>query len=191
MGPGRASRRVLRSNPAISRPLRRRSGRCRRTAPVSGARSTTKPVARGVAWLEIGWLPVTVEDRSFQILGLVWGGGYSRVIRSAAQSLLALQEADGGWAQRAGSGTEAYSTGQALVALRNAGAVAVGTAEFQRGIQYLRNSQLADGSWYVASRAAPFNRTSTAISRMGGISSSPPQLRTGLTGACLGFALAP
>ena len=123
--------------------------------PRSRRTEYNKAVARGVAWLERA-RPVTVEDRSFQILGLVWGGGDRRVIRSAAQSLLALQEADGGWAQRAGSGTEAYSTGQALVALRNAGAVAVGTAEFQRGIQYLRNSQLADGSWYVASRAVPF-----------------------------------
>ena len=27
---------------------------------------------------------------------------------------------------------------------------------FEKGIQYLRNSQLPDGSWYVASRAVPF-----------------------------------
>jgi hypothetical protein len=69
--------------------------------------------------------------------------------------LLGLQKPDGGWAQRSGAVTEAYSTGQALVALRESG-MARTSEVFQNGIQYLRNSQLADGSWYVASRAAPF-----------------------------------
>jgi ankyrin repeat protein/mono/diheme cytochrome c family protein len=114
-----------------------------------------KAVARATAWLQKAQ-PKTVEDLSFQILGLVWGGGNRRVIRSAAQSLLALQEPDGGWAQRRGAETEAYSTGQALFSLRTAGAVARANGAFQRGIQYLMRSQLADGSWYVASRSVPF-----------------------------------
>ena len=113
-----------------------------------------RAAARGTAWLEKGE-PKTMEDRAFQILGLVWGGGNREAIRKGVRGLLALQEPDGSWAQRAGEGTEAYSTGQALVALRESG-MARTSEVFQKGIQYLRNSQLADGSWYVASRAAPF-----------------------------------
>ena len=110
---------------------------------------------RGTAWLEKA-PPKTVEDRSFQILGLVWGRGNRLTIRKAAEALLALQRPDGGWEQRPGLGTEAYSTGQALVALRESGAVARTNGLFLKGIQYLRKSQLSDGSWYVASRAVPF-----------------------------------
>ena len=46
--------------------------------------------------------------------------------------------------------------GRRLVALRESSAAAQASGAFQRGIQYLLNSQLADGSWYVASRAVPF-----------------------------------
>jgi len=52
--------------------------------------------------------------------------------------------------------TDAYATGQALVALRESRAVAVDSAAYQRGIQYLLNSQLEDGSWYVRTRAPSF-----------------------------------
>jgi squalene cyclase len=113
-----------------------------------------RSAARGAAWLEKAQ-PKTVEDRSFQILGLVWGRGNSEMIRKAAAALLASQRPDGGWEQRPGAGTEAYSTGQALVALRESGAVARTSEPFQKGILYLRNSQLPDGSWYVASRSVP------------------------------------
>jgi ankyrin repeat protein len=114
-----------------------------------------RAAARGLAWLEKAQ-PKTVEDRSFQILGLVWGRGNGERIRKAADALAALQRPDGGWEQRAGAGTEAYSTGQALVALRESGTVARTSEVFAKGIQYLKNSQLGDGSWYVASRAVPF-----------------------------------
>ncbi len=113
-----------------------------------------RAAARGTAWLEKAQ-PKTVEDRAFQILGLMWGAGNREVIRTATQRLLSLQEADGGWGQRPGAGTEAYSTGQALVALRESGTMAAANGAFKRGIRYLMDSQLADGSWYVASRAVP------------------------------------
>jgi squalene cyclase len=114
-----------------------------------------RAAVRGTAWLETAQ-PKTVEDRSFQILGLLWGRGNRQIIQKMAKALLALQELDGGWSQRPRTGTEAYSTGQALVALRESGAVVRTSETFQKGIQYLRNSQLADGSWYVASRSVPF-----------------------------------
>ena len=51
--------------------------------------------------------------------------------------------------------SDAYATGQALVALREAGALPVNSPAYQRGVQFLLNSQLEDGSWYVRSRALP------------------------------------
>jgi hypothetical protein len=114
-----------------------------------------RAVARGTAWLEKAQ-PRTVEDRSFQILGLLWGHGNREILRNASEALLVLQRPDGGWEQRPGGGTEAYSTGQALMALRESGKLAKTSEAFHKGIQYLRNSQLADGSWYVASRSVPF-----------------------------------
>jgi ankyrin repeat protein len=108
--------------------------------------------ARAVRWLE-GAQPASTEDHAFKILGLVWGGGSREAIRSAARALAALQRSDGGWGQVAGLPSDAYATGQALVALTEARALAAGSAGRRRGIEYLLGSQLEDGSWYVRTRA--------------------------------------
>ena len=55
-----------------------------------------------------------------------------------------------------GSTTDAYATGQALFAFQQSKALAVSSPAFQRGIKFLLTSQLQDGSWYVQSRAIPF-----------------------------------
>lgn len=52
--------------------------------------------------------------------------------------------------------SDAYATGQALVALREAGTMAVTDPAYRRGVEYLLSTQLEDGSWYVRSRAIPF-----------------------------------
>jgi ankyrin repeat protein len=111
-------------------------------------------VARAVRWLETAQ-PKTNEDRTFQILGLVWGGGSRERIREAAGELAALGRPDGGWAQTATLASDAYATGQALTALVESGVVKPDTALFRRGIRFLLNSQLEDGSWYVRTRAIP------------------------------------
>ena len=73
-------------------------------------------VKLAVRWLEKAQ-PKTAEDRVFQILGLRWGGGSPDVIRKATRELLALQRPDGGWGQLPSLASDAYATGQALVAL--------------------------------------------------------------------------
>jgi hypothetical protein len=75
-------------------------------------------------------------------------------IRTSAAALLAEQRPDGGWAQLATLETDAYATGQALVALQAAGH-AVSSAEYRRGAAYLLRTQFADGSWLVRSRTFP------------------------------------
>jgi hypothetical protein len=107
--------------------------------------------ARGVAWLAKAQ-PLSTEDYAFRVLGLVWGGGNRAAIAKAAGELAALQREDGGWGQVPGLGSDAYATGQALTALRESGAGATDAA-YQKGVRFLIGSQLADGSWYVRSRA--------------------------------------
>ena len=111
-----------------------------------------KAVERAVHWLEKSQ-PGSTEDHAFKILGLMWGGGSQEALRKTAKELLALQRSDGGWGQVTTLATDAYATGQALVSLRESRAIAVSGPAYQRGIQYLLNSQLEDGSWYVRTRA--------------------------------------
>jgi squalene cyclase len=112
------------------------------------------------AQLASGWLvkaePKSNEDRAFQLLGLKWSKASTEIIRKAAGELLAAQRADGGWGQLPSMATDAYATGQALVALHESGALAVADTAYQRGIRFLLNTQLEDGSWYVKSRSHPF-----------------------------------
>lgn len=112
-------------------------------------------IRRGVEWLKSA-RPTTTEDRAFQLLGLTWAGGDKDAIRAAGRDLLAEQRPDGGWAQHASLASDAYATGQALVALHEAGTVAVTDEAYQRGVKFLLSTQLGDGSWYVRSRSIPF-----------------------------------
>ena len=105
-------------------------------------------------WLERAQ-PRTNEDRAFQLLGLQWAGGGGEVAPKLARELLAMQRSDGGWGQLATLPSDAYATGQALVALAESGTLPVTSPAYRRGVQFLLNSQLEDGSWYVRSRALP------------------------------------
>jgi hypothetical protein len=94
----------------------------------------------------------TNEERVFQVLGLTWGNGPKDVLSNKARELMAQQRPDGGWSQLPWLDSDAYATGQALVALRDAGIIQVDNPVYQRGVQFLLNSQFQDGSWYVKSR---------------------------------------
>jgi ankyrin repeat protein len=111
-------------------------------------------VRRAVAWLE-HTQPVTTEDRTFQVLGLNWAHGSRQTMRDAAHALLAEQRTDGGWAQLPTLASDAYATGEALVALNECGALRPTDGAYTRGIGFLLKTQFEDGSWYVKSRAIP------------------------------------
>jgi mono/diheme cytochrome c family protein len=72
------------------------------------------------------------------------------------KAILAKQQPDGGWAQLNGLTSDSWATGQALVALNTVGGVAISTTAYQKGIRFLLRTQFDDGSWYVRSRAWPF-----------------------------------
>ena len=110
-------------------------------------------IARASEWLRAA-NPRTTEERAMQVLGLAWAKAPARDIQQAVHALLADQQRDGGWAQLPTLETDAYATGQALVALHTAGH-AVGSAEYRRGVAYLLRTQFPDGSWLVRSRTFP------------------------------------
>jgi hypothetical protein len=70
--------------------------------------------------------------------------------------LLKLQRQDGGWGQIPALTSDAYATGQALVALRESGLLKPDDAQYLRGVRYLVDSQMEDGSWLVRTRSPSF-----------------------------------
>ena len=109
-------------------------------------------ISRAQKWLRT-IQPQSSEDRSFQVLGLKWAGADAREISRHASMLAAEQRPDGGWSQLATLPSDAYATGQALVALHDGAAVATTSAAYRKGIAFLLRSQHPDGSWHVISRA--------------------------------------
>lgn len=96
-----------------------------------------------------------VQDEAFKLLGLIWTAAPSGEIAAQAKRLLSLQRADGGWSQYPSMASDAYATGQALYALRASG-IAATSAEYRKAADYLRRTQLEDGTWYMGSRAMGF-----------------------------------
>ena len=108
-------------------------------------------VARAATWLKSHQAPDT-EGRAYQLLGLHWTGSDSATRVKLARELIATQRNDGGWGSVEGRASEAYSTGEALFALHEAGEVATSDVKWQRGVAFLTRTQAADGSWHVPSR---------------------------------------
>jgi hypothetical protein len=112
-------------------------------------------IERARAWLATA-SPRTTEERVMQLLGLSWSKGSAETMKKAAQTLIAHQRQDGGWAQLAALESDAYATGQAMVALMTAGQISTSDAAWQRGMAFLLRTQLDDGSWFVRTRTFPF-----------------------------------
>jgi hypothetical protein len=98
------------------------------------------------------------EEQAYQLLGLAWANADKQALEKMARALLARQRIDGGWAQQPTMVSDAYATGQALVALHQAGGLPVTHRAYQRGVKFLLANQAADGSWAVRSRSYPFQK---------------------------------
>jgi len=110
--------------------------------------------------LAASWLldaePKSTHDRAFQLLGLRWSGVRGEIIDKLAGELLNKQRPDGGWGQLQTLASDAYATGQVLVALNETGAITPTEPAYQRGVDFLLSTQLDEGSWHVKSRSIPF-----------------------------------
>jgi hypothetical protein len=96
------------------------------------------------------------EDRVFRLWSLQLVGADGDDVRAAAEQLAATQHENGGWAQLDGMSPDAYATGSALVALHQAAGMDASDPRYQRGVKFLLETQLPDGSWHVRSRSKPF-----------------------------------
>jgi hypothetical protein len=105
------------------------------------------------------WLLATeaagTEDRVFRFRALPYVDAGTEELDAARDGLVSLQQADGGWSQRPNMKSDAYATGSVLTALLRNGSKS-GEAVIQRGVDYLLDTQLEDGSWHVVTRAKPF-----------------------------------
>ena len=123
-------------------------------APRTRKAEFDQAIEQAAAWLRTA--PVrSTEERAFQLLGMMWSRTPRTPIELAGRALVAEQRPDGGWAQIPTLASDAYATGQALYALAESGALNTTDPAFRRGIEYLVKTQLADGSWYVRTRAIP------------------------------------
>ena len=111
-------------------------------------------IRRAAEWLATVQ-PDETQERAFQVLGLHWARAHRASIAAAAKRLVSGQRPDGGWAQIPSLDSDAYATGQSLVALLASGALTSTDPVSRRGVEFLRTTQLADGSWFVARRAIP------------------------------------
>jgi hypothetical protein len=123
-------------------------------APAARRAEFSRAVDRARSWLAAARASAT-EERAFRLLGLSWAGASADVVKRAARDLLASQREDGGWSQEETMGSDAYATGEALVALRQSGMANLDNRVYRRGIEYLLRTQIEDGSWMVASRSVP------------------------------------
>jgi N-acyl-D-amino-acid deacylase len=117
-----------------------------------------KQVDRARRWL---WAakPRNNDARIYQMLGLSWAGEPARKLQPLAKALLAGQHEDGGWSQLPGLTSDAYATGQAVYALRMAARMDRSDLAVARGLRFLVQTQLEDGTWHVRRRAFPFQPT--------------------------------
>jgi ankyrin repeat protein len=113
-----------------------------------------KSVERAAAWIANAQ-PLNTDDLGWKVSALAWAGTEKSALAASVTELLALQRADGGWADLPTMDTTPYATGKAMVALRIAGLPA-SDAAYQRGVAYLLKWQQADGSWFTKSRALAF-----------------------------------
>jgi ankyrin repeat protein len=109
-------------------------------------------IGRGREWLAAAHAKTT-DDLAMQMVGLHWAGTLAAAL---GRELLAAQRSDGGWAQNRNLASDAFATGEALWALREAGVLKPADAAYRRGVEFLLAAQWPDGSWYVRSRAPKF-----------------------------------
>ncbi len=98
----------------------------------------------------------STEEQTFKLLGLLWSKASPDQIRQTGQNLIATQRGDGGWSQIPTLGSDAYATGESLVALVLSHQLTTQDSQYVRAAEFLLRTQFPDGSWLVASRTWPF-----------------------------------
>ncbi len=112
---------------------------------------------RALKWL-LTAEPKDAEDRVFRLRALAYLGADEEAVKAAADELKKQQRDDGGWSQLADLESDAYATATVLVALHESADLPVDDDVYRRGLKYLVQTQLADGSWHVKTRSKPIQK---------------------------------
>jgi len=124
-------------------------------APPGLRKEAREKISRARDWLTKS-RPTSVQEHASRLLGLKWTGARRGQIHIQAKALVELQQPDGGWAQLPTLPKDAYATGLALFALNRGGDLPPDNDVYKRGVEFLLQTQQADGSWFVKSRAHGF-----------------------------------
>jgi N-acyl-D-amino-acid deacylase len=108
---------------------------------------------KGIEWL-LKNRPKSMEDRTFHLRALIAGGVEKERIEESQSGLIQQQNANGSWSQLPELPGDAYATALALIALQKSGLDDQSRA-VSRGVSYLVQHQLPDGSWFVQTRSKP------------------------------------
>lgn len=111
-------------------------------------------LAKALAWWNGVELSGNTQDRVLHTLLAIRSGKPRAEMQGAIDELLALQRADGGWAQLPDLTSDAFATGQTLYVLSLAGLTAE-RAEIARAIDFLVATQRSEGNWPMLSRSTP------------------------------------
>jgi ankyrin repeat protein len=123
--------------------------------PIPGRREEFQDrIARAKRWL-LSAKAASQEERSMQLNALADAGASAAERAPFVKALKAAQNPDGSWSVLPGTPGEAYATGEALYALHVSGDVSTTDAVYRRGVTWLLRNQLADGSWFMPTRAVP------------------------------------
>jgi len=118
--------------------------------PAEAAAERDAVLRRAREWLT-RTRPQSTEDAAFRVMGLVWAAASAVETSAAGRDLIERQRSDGGWPQLPRYDSDAYSTGEALYALHEAG-VPTSDPVWQKGLKFLVSSQARDGTWHVRTR---------------------------------------
>ncbi len=124
----------------------------RRYATAEQATAVETATRRAHAWLAQAPLR-TQEDHIWRLWGLLESQGDAATIDTVRAAILKRQRADGGWGQTDELPSDAFSTGQTLCVLWEAG-LSANEPVLVRARDWLQAAQLEDGSWLVTSRLA-------------------------------------
>jgi len=123
--------------------------------PILGRREEFQDrIAHAKRWL-LSAKASSQEERSMQLNALADADASLPERAPFVKALKAAQNQDGSWSIQQGIPGEAYATGEALYALHVSGEVPTADGSYQRGVQWLLRNQLADGSWFMPTRAVP------------------------------------
>jgi N-acyl-D-amino-acid deacylase len=129
--------------------------RAMRLYPIPGRRDEfADRFARAKRWL-LSAKTYSMEERAMQLNALASAGASASERAPFVKALKSAQNPDGSWSVLPGIPGEAYATGQVLYALHVSGDVPAKDATYQKGVEWLLRNQLADGSWFMPTRAVP------------------------------------